>query len=83
MYIINEEKEKYTNIYEILCNNIFDIFNNYLKDNYHTFLLDYTLELLNILLYETDNIIINNLKKMDMTKIENSTKFIIYNIIRK
>jgi len=83
IYIINEEKERYTNIYEILCDNIFDIFNNYLTDNYYTYLLDYTLELLYLLLNETDNNIINNLKKIDMTKIDNSTKFIIYNIIKK
>jgi len=82
IFIIKEDKHKYNELYNNLCDDLYKQFNNYLEKNYYKYILDYILELLNILLYETNDIF-NNLKKIDTSKLDNSTKFLIYDIIKK
>ena len=84
-YIMRENKDKYIKLYNILCNNLHDEFNKYLNSNIYRYILDYILELFQILLNNDykDNDIINNLKELDITNLDNSTKFLIYNIIKK
>ena len=82
IFIIKEDKHKYNELYNNLCDDLYKQFNNYLEKNYYKYILDFILELLNILLYETNDIF-DNLKNIDTSKLDNSTKFLIYDIIKK
>jgi len=83
IYIINENIDKYNEIYYQLCNDLYNTFNDYFNKNYFKYLLDYILELFEILLNNNDNIFITKFKNIDTSKLDNSTKFLIYNIIKK
>lgn len=82
-FIMNENTDKYNIIYNLLCNDLYDVFNYYLINNNFKYLLDYILELFEILINHSDNIYINKFKDIDTYKLDNSTKFLIYNIIKK
>lgn len=79
-----ENNNKYLEILNILLNNINIKLNKYESENTNKYIIDYLLELEYILLDKiiNENIILN-LKKKDLNKLENSTKFIIMNIIEK
>tara|TARA_B000000475_G_scaffold263380_1_gene249810 strand:+ start:258 stop:1139 length:882 start_codon:yes stop_codon:yes gene_type:complete len=79
-----ENNNKYLEILNILLNNINIKLNKYESENTNKYIIDYLLELEYIILdkIKNENIILN-LKKKDLNKLENSTKFIIMNIIEK
>ena len=79
-----ENNSKYLDILNILLNNINIKLNNYEKINTNKYIIDYLLELEYIILdkIKNENIILN-LKKINLNILDNSTKFIIMNIIEK
>ncbi len=79
-----ENNNKYLAIINILLNNINIKLNKYETINTNKYIIDYLLELEYIILdkIKNENIILN-LKKKDLNKLDNSTKFIIMNIIEK
>lgn len=81
-YFIQENN----NYIEIL-DDIIDDLNNYLLENIkiksYKYILDYILDILQLLSEIKSEKIINILKKIDINKIDNSTKFLILNIIKK
>lgn len=61
---------------------IYDSFDNYMNNIEKKYILDYLLELMNIILkYNKNQKIINNLKNINLDTIDNSTKFLILNIL--
>jgi hypothetical protein len=70
---------------DILLDNIFEFFCEYLsQSNIYKHILDILLEQIDKILRHHTNIdIINKVKQLDTSKFDNSTKFLIYNIIEK
>ena len=69
-------------IIDKLLIDIYDTFDNYMNNIEKKYILDYLLELMNIILkYKKNEEIINNLKNINLDTIDNSTKFLILNIL--
>lgn len=69
-------------IIDKLLIDMYDFFDYYMNNIEKKYILDYLLELMNIILkYKKNEEIINNLKNINLDTIDNSTKFLILNIL--
>ena len=71
-------------IIDKLLNDIYELFIYYLNNSGKKYIIDYLLELTHIIIKcKKNDFILNDLKKIDLNKVDNSTKFLLLNILEK